>query len=81
MKLTFGKEFKTRQEISSLLGGDMQKGIAISHDYPVILLFTNEARLYEDYFYPSKRYDLIIVCIPVLVEVVIRIILIIICII
>lgn len=57
MELTFGKKFNIRQEITDLLGGDPQKGIAVSNDYPVILLFTNEARLYEDYFYPPKRYD------------------------
>lgn len=79
MELIFGKEFKTRQEITSLLGGDMQIGIAASHNYPVILIFTNEARFMKIVFIPQR--GMIIVCILVLVEVVIRIVLLIICII
>lgn len=57
MKLTFNQKFETRQEITDILGGDAQKGIAISSKYPVILLFTNDKGLYDDYFYPKGTYE------------------------
>lgn len=57
MKLTFKQKFETRQEITNIFGGDIQKGIAVSHDYPVILLFINDAGLYDDYFYPKGKYE------------------------
>lgn len=56
MKLKFRQEFKSRQEISNLLGGDTQKGIAKSSQTDTILLFTNEEELYSDYFYPKGTY-------------------------
>jgi len=49
--------FKDRQEISSLLGGDVQKGIAPSSKANIILLFRNENEIYTDYFYPKDTYD------------------------
>ncbi len=57
MELTFAQAFHNRQEISNILGGDTQKGIAISRRKRVILLFTNENELYTDYFYPKGSYD------------------------
>lgn len=57
MKLRFKQEFKSRQEISDLLGGDRQKGIAKSSKTDTILLFTNEEELYTDYFYPKGTYQ------------------------
>lgn len=57
MELTFAQAFHNRQEISDILGGDTQKGIALSRKKPVILLFTNENELYTDYFYPKGSYD------------------------
>lgn len=56
MKLIFKQKFETRQEITDILGGDTQKGIAISSKYPVILLFTNNKGIYDDYFYPKGEY-------------------------
>ena len=41
MKLSFKQKFNTRQEISVLLGGDTQKGIAVSAQTDTILLFMN----------------------------------------
>lgn len=49
--------FNTRREISDLLGGDTQKGIAPSTKINAILLFTNSERLYKDYFYPNESYQ------------------------
>lgn len=57
MKLKFKQEFKSRQEISNLLGGDTQKGIAKSSKTDTILLFTSEEELYSDYFYPKGTYQ------------------------
>jgi len=57
MELTFAQVFHNRQEISDILGGDTQKGIALSRKKHVILLFTNENELYTDYFYPKGCYD------------------------
>jgi len=57
MELTFDQAFYSRQEISDILGGDTQKGIAVSRKKHVILLFTNENELYTDYFYPKGSYD------------------------
>ncbi|MBS6510378.1 MAG: hypothetical protein KH334_01625 [Clostridiales bacterium] len=57
MELTFNQKFRNRQEISNILGGDTQKGIALSRKKHVILLFTNEQELYTDYFYPKGSYD------------------------
>lgn len=56
MELNFGQCFKSRKEISELLGGDMQKGIAPSSKEPIIMLFTNCGELYTDYFYPKGNY-------------------------
>jgi len=56
MELAFGQCFNSRKEISKLLGGDTQKGIAPSSKEPVILLFTNSGELYTDYFYPKEKY-------------------------
>ena len=56
MILEFNRKFNTRKEISALLGGDTQKGIAKSAQVPVLLLFTNEDELYTDYFYPRGTY-------------------------
>ena len=56
MILEFNQRFKTRKEISSLLGGDTQKGIAKSSKTNILLLFTNEDELYTDYFYPKGTY-------------------------
>jgi len=56
MELKFAQIFHNRQEISNILGGDIQKGIALSRKKPVILLFTNEEELYTDYFYPKGSY-------------------------
>lgn len=57
MELVHDQVFKSRQEISDILGGDRQKGIALSRKASVILLFTNEDELYTDYFYPKGSYD------------------------
>ncbi len=57
MEVKFRQKFKTRQEISDLLGGDTQKGIAKSIKTNTILLFMNEDGLYSDYFYPKGKYD------------------------
>lgn len=57
MKLSFKQEFKSRSEISDLLGGDKQKGIAKSDKTDAILLFTNEEEIYTDYFYPKGTYQ------------------------
>ena len=56
MELTAQQKFSSRQEISDLLGGDPQKGIAVSAKTPTILLFLNEGELYSDYFYPAGTY-------------------------
>ena len=53
MKLSFKQKFNTRQEISVLLGGDTQKGIAVSAQTDTILLFMNDGEIYTDYFYPT----------------------------
>ena len=50
MKLSFKQKFNTRQEISVLLGGDTQKGIAVSAQTDTILLFMNDGEIYTDYF-------------------------------
>ena len=47
MKLSFKQKFNTRQEISVLLGGDTQKGIAVSAQTDTILLFMNDGRSEE----------------------------------
>lgn len=57
MRLIFNQAFETRKDISMLLGGDLQKGIAKSSKTNTILLFTNEEELYTDYFYPKGTYD------------------------
>ena len=57
MKLRFQQKFQNRQEISKILGGDTQKGIAKSSKTDTILLFTNEEELYTDYFYPKGTYQ------------------------
>ena len=49
--------FANRQEISVLLGGDKQQGIAKSKKTPTILLFTNADGLYIDYFFPKGSHD------------------------
>ena len=54
MKLSFKQKFNTRQEISVLLGGDTQKGIAVSAQTDTILLFINDGEIYTDYFLPFK---------------------------
>ena len=54
MKLSFKQKFNTRQEISVLLGGDTQKGIAVSAQTDTILLFMNDGEIYTDYFLPFK---------------------------
>lgn len=55
--LTYNQKFNTRKEISDLLGGDSQKGIAVSSKFDIILLFTKNDGLYKDYFYPNKNYE------------------------
>ena len=55
MKLSFKQKFNTRQEISVLLGGDTQKGIAVSAQTDTILLFMNDGEIYTDYFYLSRQ--------------------------
>ncbi len=55
--LICNQKFNSRQEISDLLGGDTQKGIAVSSQQGVILLFTKDDGLYKDYFYPNNTYD------------------------
>ncbi len=57
MRINFGQKFSNRQEISDLVGGDPQKGIAKSAKTDVILLFTNSEELYTDYFYPKNTYQ------------------------
>ena len=57
MKLSFKQKFNTRQEISVLLGGDTQKGIAVSAQTDTILLFMNDGEIYTDYFYPTGSYS------------------------
>lgn len=57
MELHFGQQYNSRQEISDLLGGDTQKGIAVSTKTNTILLFMNENGIYDDYFYPPKTHD------------------------
>ncbi len=57
MLLKCNESFKSRKEISKMLGGDIQKGITKSNKYDVILMFTNEDELYSDYFYPKGTYD------------------------
>ena len=57
INLSQNQEFNTRQEISDLLGGDVQKGIAPSSKANIILLFRNEDEIYADYFYPKGTYD------------------------
>ncbi|MFR9207581.1 MAG: hypothetical protein ACLVKR_04370 [Lachnospiraceae bacterium] len=56
MELKFNQEFKSRKDISSILGGDTIKGITSSRKINAILLFTNEDEIYADYFYPSGTY-------------------------
>ena len=56
MKLKFNHKFGSRRDISELLGGDTQKGIAKSARLSILLLFTNEDELYTDYFYPKGTY-------------------------
>ena len=56
MELKFNQEFKSRKDISSILGGDTIKGITRSRKINAILLFTNEEEIYADYFYPSGTY-------------------------
>ncbi len=51
MKISFKQTFKDRNEISTLLGGDTQKGIAKSNKINAILLFMNSEELYSDYIY------------------------------
>ena len=57
MELSFNTRFNSRQEISDLLGGDTQKGIAVSAQTNTILLFMNEGEIYTDYFYPAGTYN------------------------
>ena len=57
IELSFNKKFNTRQEISEILGGDTQKGIAVSAQTNTILLFMNAGELYTDYFYPAGTYN------------------------
>lgn len=49
--------FNSRSEIGDLLGGNLRSGITKSNKLNAILLFTNEAELYADYFYPKGTYD------------------------
>ena len=56
MKLSFQQKFSSRQEISTLLGGDPCKGIAVSAKTDTILLFMNSGEIYTDYFYPAGSY-------------------------
>lgn len=51
------QRFSSRREIRELLGGDWMKGVTPSTKYPFVLLFTNSAELYTDYFYPKGTYD------------------------
>ncbi len=57
MKISFKQTFKDRNEISTLLGGDTQKGIAKSNKINAILLFMNSEELYSDYFYPKGTHE------------------------
>jgi hypothetical protein len=57
IRLVKNSEFKSRAEISSLLGGSLMKGITLASKVNAILLFTNEEELYDDYFYPKGTYD------------------------
>lgn len=58
IRMVFGQSFGSRDEISRLLGGDTQKGIAKSAKYDnLILLFTNSEMLYMDHFYPKGCFD------------------------
>jgi 5-methylcytosine-specific restriction enzyme A len=48
-----------RNEISDRFGGNRQKGISISKDYPVIFIFTNEEgekNGYEDWWNKEDGY-------------------------
>ncbi|GMS53093.1 hypothetical protein [Enterococcus raffinosus] len=47
--------FHTRKEISDLLGGDTQKGIAVIRN--AVLLFVNDNEIYKDSFYPKKTKE------------------------
>lgn len=57
MLLKSNDSFKSRKDISKIIGGDLQKGITTSTKYDIILMFTNEDELYSDYFYPKGTYD------------------------
>lgn len=57
MRLKCNQLFENRKQISNILGGDVQKGIAKSNKINAILMFTNEEELYTDYFYPKGTYE------------------------
>lgn len=57
LQLEQGQTFTNRAEISKLLGGNPQSGIALATKGKAILLFKNEEELYSDYFYPRGTYD------------------------
>lgn len=57
IKLTQNQKFNSRKDISDLLGGDAQKGIAPSRKIDAILLFKNEKEIYTDYFFPKGTYE------------------------
>lgn len=56
MELRFQQRFDSRREVSALLGGDMQKGIAVSAKVNAILLFLNQGEIYTD-FYLAGTYQ------------------------
>ena len=57
IKLVQNQKFNSRAEIGNLLGGSLMDGITVSNGINAMLLFTNEAELYTDYFYPKGTYD------------------------
>ena len=57
IKLVKNQKFNNRAEIGDLFGGNLMNGITPSSKVNAILLFTNDAELYTDYFYPKGTYD------------------------
>lgn len=53
--ITVGQNINTRKEISKILGGDVVKGITVSSQYNVILLFANDRGTYKDHFYEKNN--------------------------
>lgn len=57
IKLKQNQMFKSRRDISLLLGGDIQKGISNSNMINAIILIANDDEIYTDYFFPKNTYD------------------------